>query len=245
MQPLIGITTGQVINKDYPWTPPVCGQSHTYVDAIVRAGGVPILIPLVSKPAVLKRLYELCDGLLFSGGNDLDPTLYGAEHSPMTHGVVPKRDKQELQLLGWALQDGKTVLGICRGMQLINVGLGGSLHQDVQANVASASNHEEGGHREDFKHLTHHLQISPSSRLMAILGERGVNTNSLHHQAVKDLGKDLIATAHAEDGIIEAIELPDKRFVIGIQSHPEALEGETEPQWRKLFQAFIKSAAPN
>jgi putative glutamine amidotransferase len=243
MQPLIIITAGEIINKDYPWTPPVYGQMHTYSDAIVRAGGIPVVVPLIEDEKLLRELYERSDGLLLSGGNDVDPKSYNAELSPQTQSIAPKRDKQELQLLKWALQDDKPTFGICRGMQMINVGLGGTLYQDIAASVATADDHQGGVNREDFKHLAHRLDVNADSQLATILKTTHIDTNSLHHQAIDNLGTGLVVTAHAEDGIVEAIELPGKRFVIGVQSHPEALEAETEPQWRKLFKAFVQKAA--
>jgi putative glutamine amidotransferase len=252
MQPLIAITVSEIANNDETWLPTVYGQFRTYTDAIIRAGGAPFVVPLTDDETVLKRLYEQCDGLLLPGGNDLDPATYNRPHSsnkvnPATHPLLtklsPRRDRQEIQLLKWALRDNKPVLGICRGMQLINVALGGSLLPDINVSSPSARNHEAGIHKKDFHHPAHHLRITAGSRLAAVLGADSIEANSLHHQAVDKLGNGLAATAHAEDGVIEAIELPDKRFVIGVQSHPEALEAEAEPLWRKLFQAFVTAAS--
>jgi putative glutamine amidotransferase len=242
MQPFIAVTVREVIDSDYNWTPVVYGQFHTYTDAVVHAGGVPVIVPLIDDQPILRRLYEKCDGLLLTGGNDLDPGTYKSPHTSRARGVSPRRDKQELQLLEWALADDKPVFGICRGMQLINVALGGSLHQDISVDLPAAHNHEVSVERKNFHHLAHKLKINPSSRLAEILGTDVVATNALHHQAIDQLGDGLVATAHAEDGVIEAIELPGKHFVIGVQSHPEALEAETEPLWGKLFMAFVGSA---
>jgi putative glutamine amidotransferase len=244
MQPLIAITVGEVINYENgeAWTPIIYGQFHTYTDAVARAGGAPFIIPLVDDEAILRKLYDQCHGLLLSGGHDLDPGTYNAPPAPVKLKPSSKRDKQELQLLKWALEDDKPVLGICRGMQLLNVALSGSLHQDIASELATKSNHLLNLDKQDFRHLAHRLEIAPNSQLAAILGQAQVDTNSLHHQAVHELGNGLVATARAEDGVIEAIELPGKRFVVGIQSHPEALEAETELLWRKLFEAFVSSA---
>ncbi len=243
MSPFIAVTAGEVINNSHPWAPIVQGQSCTYINAVLRAGGIPFSVPLVNDETILRRIYDQCAGLLLSGGNDIDPACYRATVSPKTEGICPARDKQELQLLAWALADDKPVLGICRGMQMINVYLGGSLYQDVLADVPAAKNHEISAHNKNFHHIAHRLHIEPDSRLAAILAVDAIDTNALHHQAVHKLGKDLIVTAHAEDGVIEALELPGKRFVIGVQSHPEALEAEAEPLWQRLFTAFIDSAA--
>jgi putative glutamine amidotransferase len=247
MQPFIAVTVRELIDNSEEWTPIVYGQFHTYTDAVVRAGGVPIIVPLIDHRPVLRRLYDQCDGLLLSGGNDLDPSTYKSALSSRARNrarsVSPRRDKQELQLLKWALEDDKPVFGICRGMQLINVALGGSLHQDIGADLPAAHNHEASADHKNFSHLAHKLKINPGSQLAAILETDAVATNALHHQAIKKLGAGLVVTAHSEDGVIEAIELPTMRFVIGVQSHPEALEAETEQLWRKLFIAFVNSAA--
>jgi putative glutamine amidotransferase len=244
MKPVIAITVGEIINISTGkiWTPVVYGQFQTYTDAVVRAGGAPFILPLVDDESALRRLYETCDGLLLSGGHDLSQGFPKGKKSSKTFSVSPRRDKQEVQLLKWALADDKPVLGICRGMQLINVALGGQLHHDIGNDLPTAHNHQAGIDNKDFHHLAHNLDIQSGSLLARILKTDHISTNTLHHQAIEQLGEGLVATAHAEDGVIEAIELPDKKFVIGVQSHPEALESETEPLWRGLFAAFVGSA---
>ncbi len=251
MKPFIAIAAGEFINSGEKWLPVVYGQFHTYSDAIIRAGGAPFIIPLTDDGTALRQLYERSDGLLLPGGSDLDPEAYNMPRSsnkinaathPLQTRLSPRRDRQERQLLEWALADGKPVLGICRGMQLINVTLGGSLHSDTDINVPSAADHQANIHKRDFHHLAHRLQLKPGSRLAKALGTESLRTNTLHHQTIKDLGTGLVATAHAEDGVVEAIELPGGNFVIGLQSHPEALEAETEPEWRGLFKAFVAAA---
>ena len=250
MKPLIAITAGEFINENEWWIPPVHGQFHTYYDAIVHAGGAPFVLPMIDDESVLKRLYQQADGLLLTGGGDLDPQTYDGPlnknhkpRGPYDKPISPRRDKQEIKLMRWALRDNKPILGICRGMQLINATLGGSMYNDIETDLPSAHNHEAGISKRDFMHLSHNLKLDPDSQLAKILGTDRVLTNSLHHQAVKRLGKGLTATAHAEDGLIEAIELSHKLFVIGVQSHPEALENKVEPHWRKLFKAFVNHAA--
>jgi putative glutamine amidotransferase len=244
MRPIIGITAGEVVNHDYPLAPIVQGQQFTYVEAVVRAGGVPIILPLVGDTDVLQRLYKLCDGILFSGGNDIDPDLYGAVPSAHTKQVARHRDKQEAQLLKWTLKDDKPLLGICRGMQLLNVTLGGSLYQDIAADLPNAESHfiELYADRDREHHIAHQLRIKPGTKMADILGIETLDTNAYHHQAIKHLGNGLVATAWADDDVVEGIELPGKRFVIGVQSHPESLEADIEPHWRVLFSAFIEAA---
>lgn len=244
MSPIIAITVGEIINYDtgVVWIPTIYGQSHTYTDAIVQAGGAPFLLPLVDDEAVLRALYEKTAGFLLSGGHDLEPANYKSTQRHAKLITSPQRDKQELKLLEWALADDKPVLGICRGMQLINVGLGGTLHQHIEDSLPAAQDHTTNITKKDFRHLAHELTIEADSQLAHILGHTNIKTNTLHHQAIQTLGDGVVVTAYAEDDVIEAIELPGKRFVIGVQSHPEALEAETEPLWGNLFQAFIASA---
>lgn len=243
MQPVIGVTSGEVLNNNEAWAPSVYGQAHTYTNAIARAGGAPIILPIVQDETTLRRLYELCAAILFSGGNDIDPLLYGARPLPLTQNISRRRDSQELQLLKWALAEEKPVLAICRGMQLLNVAHGGSLYQDIATEVPAAKDHKKSEHAQSFDHIAHILTISPTSRLAKILETLQIPANALHHQAVRQLGSGLVATAWSEDDIVEAIELPTKQqFVVGVQSHPEALEARVEPRWQKLFQAFVGHA---
>ena len=246
MPPIIAITVGEIIDYETGklWTPTIYGQSHTYTNAVVQAGGAPFIVPLVDDERVLRRLYEQTAGLLLSGGHDLEPAAYNSTRVHPKLITSPRRDKQEIQMVKWALADDKPILGICRGLQLLNVALGGTLYQDLKDDLPAAQDHTTNIVKKDFRHLAHQLTIEPSSELAKILGQKHIKTNTLHHQAINMLGEGLVATAHAEDGIIEAVELPGKRFVIGVQSHPEALEAETETTWRQLFQAFVRSAGP-
>jgi putative glutamine amidotransferase len=242
VQILIGITAGEVLNNSEAWAPRVHGQAHTYIDAVSRSGATPTIIPLLNDETQLRHLYDMCAALLLSGGNDINPKLYGAEPSDQTVNISSRRDKQELQLLRWALEDNKPVLGICRGMQLINVSLGGTLYQDVDAEVPTADSHIASQIERSFGHIAHNLRVEETSMLASILDTHEIGVNALHHQAIKDLGKGLHASAWAEDGIIEALEMPDKRFLLGVQSHPEALEHEIEPRWRNLFASLTDAA---
>jgi len=243
MQPLIGVTAGETINQLYPHAPAVQGQSHTYIDAVVRAGGAPIILPLTEDKKVLHRLYEQCQGILFSGGNDLDPASYGDQPVDKTVDFSTERDRQEIQLLKWALEDDKPVLAICRGMQLLNVAQGGTLYQDIPTELPDAENHNISSEKKRESRIVHMLRIKPESKLAEVLGATELGANAYHHQAVKKLGHHIVTTAWAEDDVIEAIEMPGRRFVIGVQSHPESLEASIEPRWRQLFRSFVKASA--
>ena len=237
-KPLIGITTGEVINLKYAWAPYIYGQSHTYVEAIEHAGGVPVLLPFLDDLDDSKQLVAGLDGVLFSGGNDITPESDGED---VTHAkeTSRRRDEWELRLIDEAQKQQKPVLAICRGLQLLNVSRGGSLYQDIRLDRHSAENHQDSEEFEDITHLSHGITIDPSSKLANILGVEKLKTNTFHHQAVKKLGEGLIVAARADDKVVEAIEDPKKPFVVAVQSHPESLFNSTEIKWAKLFEAFI------
>lgn len=243
MKPLIGITVGEIQNALYSWAPIVYGQSHPYCEAVERAGGVPVLIPIMTDANNLLQLYEVLDGVLFAGGNDINPELYEEQRYKTTIDCSEKRDNTEILLAEWSLNDQKPVLGICRGMQLLNVASGGTLYQYIPTDIVNALDHEAGLLHGDPIHLAHSIRIDPKSRLSRILNSPNLETNSLHHQSVKDLGTNLKAVAWSKDGVIEAIESADDSYIFGIQSHPETLEANTVPEFRKLFASLIDASA--
>jgi putative glutamine amidotransferase len=241
MKPLIGISCGTF--HDRAWCPPSFGHRQTYVDAIMRAGGAPILIPPVQDEATLRVLYERLDGVLFAGGGDIAPAHYGAEPHAKLGLLDPMRDSAELPMTRWALADGKPILGICRGVQVLNVALGGTLYQDLPSELPSELHHNLSYEREDWTHLAHEITVAPNSRLAQALGVERLPINSLHHQSVRDIGAGLRAVAWAPDGVVEALEGVGAAFVVGVQCHPEALQAEADPRWRGLFAAFVASSA--
>ncbi len=239
LKPLIGITAGEITNKHGTWAPLTYGQSYTYVDAIVHAGGVPIIVPITSDKTIWRQFYERCDGFLFAGGNDIDPKRYDQKVSKKTTEISTFRDNQEFGLMSLAVAGEKPFLAICRGMQLLNVHCGGSLFQHIPDQVENAQNHEISTTEKDTTHQAHVLTIAAGSKLAQIVETTRLATNSHHHQAVNELGEGLTATAWAEDGVVEGIELVGKKFAVAVQSHPESLEAKAEPTWRKLFIALV------
>lgn len=240
-KPLIGITTGEIINALHPWSPVTYGQSHTYSDVVVRAGGVPVLIPITKQQAALAEIYERLDGLLLAGGNDINPALYHQEIR-LAVDISDVRDNVEVSLATWAKHDKKPILGICRGMHLLNVLGGGTLYQDIQAENPKASNHEQSSHEQNIEFLAHKLHILEGTRLSEILKTTSVAANSHHHQAIEKLAPSLVAAAWAEDKTIEAVETNvSDQFMVGVQCHPESLH-EVAPEWDRLFSAFIQAS---
>ncbi len=240
MKPLVGITAGEVENPN-AWAPMMYGQNHTYSDAIVRSGGAPCLIPITSNTDSLRSIYENLKGIVFSGGNDINPALYGETAGSHIKHISLNRDKTEKQLMEWALEDGKPILAICRGMQLLNVVCGGTLHQDIPTELSNTADHTASTRHKNTEYIVHNLKLEPDSRLSQLLGASVIAANSNHHQGVKNLAPNLRAVAWAEDGVVEAIEADGDNYVIGIQCHPEALDAQVVPGWRRLFKSFVEA----
>ena len=178
--------------------------------------------------------------LLLSGGADIDPDAYGEARAPACETPQPDRDRWELALTRHALQRGIPILGICRGMQLLNVACGGSLYQDLTTQALQSQRHAWSDHPRDY--LAHSIEIAPGSRLAAIIGVRAHEVNSLHHQAVQRIGAGVTITAWAPDGVAEAMELRDHPFALAVQFHPEELAPADAPS-RALFVAFVQACA--
>lgn len=228
-RPVIGIPTQTLhaIEGIPPNLPPSWVMNQRYYLAAVAAGGVPWMIPLLEDLATLREIYDRLDGVLLAGGVDMDPATYGEEKSPLCGVIDPPRDAVEMQLARWALEDGKPLFGICRGLQVLNVVQGGSLFQDVTAECDTAIKHDyvpvDGWAR---SHLAHEVAVTDGTRVHNALGSSRVMVNSMHHQGIDRLGQGLRVSAIAPDGLIEAIEAPDHPFMVAVQWHPEAMQGE-------------------
>lgn len=240
MKPLIGTTTGEIVNKIEPWAPFSYGQTHYYSDAVIAAGGVPVLIPFMPDDA-LRQVYDRLDGVLFAGGNDVNPRLYGEEPRAYTVDISEERDRQESVLFDWVIADNKPLFAICRGMQLLNVRIGGDLYQDLTQEMPGAANHVLSTHRQDSMFIAHHLRVAPDSKLAQIIGADSIDANTHHHQGIKTLAHGLRAVAWSEDGLIEAVEHPDLAFGMGVQCHPESL-GIIDGKWAAVFRAFVAAS---
>jgi putative glutamine amidotransferase len=244
-RPLIGITTQTLHSIDGipEGLPPSWMMSERYVVAVADAGGAPVMIPLLDlDEASLRAVYDRLDGLMIPGGVDMDPHAFGEERSVHLGRTDIARDAVELTLTRWAIEEKKPLLGLCRGSQVINVAMGGSLYQDIEAEYPGAIKHDyfpTAGYSRD--HLAHPIEITPGSRLAEILERRDLNVNSMHHQGVKQLARGLVSSAVAPDGLIEGIESANGHFMVGVQWHPEALVDYVHGM-RQLFSRFVDAA---
>jgi putative glutamine amidotransferase len=219
-------------------------MSQRYIRALTSAGALPWMIPLVGDDEdTLRGVYDELDGVFLPGGADIDPASYGQDRHPRCDKSDPHRDRVELALARWAIPDRKPVLGVCRGLQLVNLACGGSLYQDLADQFTGSIKHDYfpfgGQFARDF--LAHEVEVAKGSRLAAIFGAGALKVNSMHHQGIRELGDGLVATAVAPDGLVEGIESADDAYVIGVQWHPEALT-DGDVQSRRLFESFIEAA---
>ena len=249
MRPLIGITAnfrndGEMEYSralgfaDQRWH----ALADDYIQAVLRAGGIPVILPVMDTPdakSILEELLPQLDGVLFSGGSDVDPRQFGERAGGAIGVIVPERDAQELSLCREIFEHSELpVLGICRGLQVMNVALGGTLYQDVQ---------EAGLLRHNLwvyprAEASHKVQVEAGSRLADICGKTELGVNSLHHMAIKDLSPQLRAVARTEDGLVEAVEPAGEtdRFFLGVQWHPEMMSAKDALQ-QGILNAFAQS----
>ncbi len=236
-RPLIGITARHVKTEG--------GFSavrilRAYVSAIVDAGGAPILIPPDLPEDGWRVLLDRLDGVLFSGGADIGLEHFDGQPHP-TVDVEPVRDALELPLLRAAVDADVPTLGICRGFQVMNVALGGTLYTHILDQLPNALQHD--WHDKPRETLAHSIRVEEGTRLAEILDAPLLQVNSLHHQGIKGLAPNLKATAYAPDGLIEGIELPDRKFALAVQWHPEWMTSHEE--MRRLFKRFVEAAGRN
>ena len=234
--PLIGLPTLAIPPGPKP---PRYGINQSYVRALVVAGCAPVLIPLLDDDERLRAIYERLDGIVFPGGADIAPGEYHEEPIADLNVVEAPRDRTELTLARWAFADDLPTLGICRGQQVLNVALGGSLWQDLRYQGVTDVEHSDADGRVRSA-LIHRVRLDPDSRLAQLIDEIDIEVNSLHHQAVKTVAPQLRVTGQSDDGVIEALESRERRFMIAVQWHPEEID---DLGWvRRLFQGFVKAA---
>jgi putative glutamine amidotransferase len=239
-RPLIGIPSGS-IDSSHPGVKTFRFNGN-YTAAVAAAGGLPIAIPLNLPEDALKDLCRRLNGLLLAGGGDVDPVHYDEDPHPALGGLDPARDRVELMMARWALEDGIALLGICRGIQTLNVAAGGTLYQDIPTQYPGAVHHSYDLSESPWERPTHGVRLAGDSYLANCLAATDLRTNSFHHQAVKQVAPGFTVTGWAEDGLIEAIEDPTAPyFTVGVQWHPEAMT-HVDAAARRLFAAFVEAA---
>lgn len=234
MRPLIGITCSLAAKE-----PASFNVNQDYVNAVHHGGGEAVILPYTDEQGI-RELIGTLDGIILTGGPDVDPSYYDEEPHSALGRIDPGRDRFELELVKAAIRFGMPVLGICRGMQVLYVAMGGKLIQDIHSQVGGSIKHKQEAPR---PHPSHTVTVERNSKLAGMVGQGEVRVNSFHHQAVKEPVMDrFIVSARAPDGIIEAIEFPEGRFVLGVQWHPEAML-TTSPAMVEIFAAFVAEAA--
>lgn len=210
-----------------------------YLAGLEMAGAIPLTLPLTEDARDISQLVSLCDGFLFTGGQDVSPRLYGEEPRAVCGEICEKRDAFERRLFFRALEENKPILGICRGIQFFNACLGGSLYQDLPTEHPSGVLHSM---RPPYDRSVHTVEIRRETPLAELLQRTQLGVNSYHHQAIRTLAPGLAEMARSEDGLVEAVYLPDEAFVWAVQWHPE-LSFRTDENSRKIFSAFVAAAA--
>ncbi|MBY0232191.1 MAG: gamma-glutamyl-gamma-aminobutyrate hydrolase family protein [Gemmataceae bacterium] len=242
IRPVIGIAMQTL--PAIPGKLPNCWvMGQRYVRVLAEAGAVPLLVPLLpGDEATLRAIYDRLDGVFLTGGVDVCPTNYGEDRHKDCDAADPARDWTEILLIRWALAERKPVLGVCRGIQAVNVACGGTLYQHLPEMLPTMKHDyfplPTNGFTRDY--LAHEVEVRPGSRLGRLMGEPRPPVNSMHHQGIKKLGRGLVASAAAPDGLVEGLE-GSEGFLVGVQWHPEELADKADPQ-RRLFTGFLQAS---
>jgi len=237
-KPIIGINSSRVIKHETPYSHSVI-ESLSNVESVIKAGGIPIILPILCDEESIRRQLQLLDGVILSGGVDINPLVYNEEPSPKLGYIFPDKDTFDLLIVKIACELNKPILAICRGHQILNIAFGGTLYQDLSDMEDCYIKHQQ---QTKDGAATHTIDITPNSILHSILGS-SIVTNTFHHQAIKDLAPGFKVTAYSKDNVIEAIEKCDKKFVVGVQFHPEIMTAYNDKNMLKLFEAFITAAS--
>lgn len=236
-QPLIGITTRRLVEQKYDI--PMAATPMSYTGAVSRAGGLPVLIPLDSPLDHIKPLLTRLDGLLLTGGGDIDIHSFNGEAHDEVYDVDTQRDALEFELVRQVLQTRIPLLAICRGCQVVNVALGGTLYTHISDQLDGALAHSSPPDL-PWHHVAHTVSVQEGSLLASIIGLDKLEVNSLHHQGVAQVAEGLNVTARAPDGLVEALELPGHPFALAVQWHPEWMPDSLPMQ--HIFSAFVRAA---
>ena len=233
MKPIIGVVPLVDEDRDSLWMVP------GYMNGILEAGGIPVIFPLTSDEEMIRQLLEHVQGVLLTGGHDVNPELYGEKAIPECGRPCEERDQMEKELLNQALEKDMPVLGICRGIQFLNACLGGTLYQDLPSQHPTGTEHHQ---KPPYDVPIHKVNLMKDSSLYRLLKKEQLEVNSYHHQAIKDLSDRLKIMAVSEDGILEAVDMSDKRFAWALQWHPEFAYTK-DPNCRMIFEEFVRKSA--
>ncbi len=219
-------------------------MGKNYIRSLIECGAMPVMLPTGLDLQSVREMYGQADGVMLTGGSDIDPAHFGEEKHPETYGIDAERDHVEIALTRWAMQDDKPAFSICRGIQVVNVALGGTLIQDIPTQWEAAHVLEHRGHKIGAARdqVLHEVCVEPNCMLASIIGAGNVGTNSFHHQALGRAGDGLVITSRAPDGIIESVEAPDKRWFVGVQWHPEEMTAG-RADMMALFQSFVDASS--
>lgn len=230
-KPIIGVTSH--VELDYKHS-----LSNDYVQAVIQAGGIPVILPIGLDNDV-EQIVDKIDGLVVTGGGDIDPTLFGEEPHPKLGTISPGRDSFEIAIIQKVLEADKPILAICRGIQILNIAVGGDMYQDIYTQIDNQLlQHSQKATR---YHLAHFVKTTENSLLAEIIGEEQFKVNTYHHQAVRNVPEPFIVSGIASDGVIEAIESTAHKFVVGVQWHPEALAVNGNEPAKRIFTRLVES----
>lgn len=230
-KPLIGLQALVDEKKDSYWMLP------GYFEGVIEAGGIPVMMPLINDEEDIERLVNEFDGFIITGGHDVGPEVYGMTDETGNVEPCKARDDMEVILLRKAMEANKPVFGICRGLQFINAALGGTLYQDIPMQFPSDVNHRQPA---PYDEPIHPVKLEEGSWLKKLAVNDTIMVNSCHHQGLKELAEGLVISAKAEDGLVEAVEMPDKKYLKAVQWHPEFMHKKDEMS-RKIFSDFVSA----
>ncbi|MDN7244953.1 gamma-glutamyl-gamma-aminobutyrate hydrolase family protein [Planococcus shenhongbingii] len=233
MRPIIGVTSSKELGKEKYQI------QLADTEAILHAGGLPIMLPHLTEEADIDQIAEHIDGLFAAGGYDVDPTLFGEEPHPNLGTIIPSRDAFELALIQKVLELGKPILGVCRGAQILNVAVGGDMYQDIPAQKeGDVLQHQQ---KAPVEHGSHFVHVEEGSLLHRLTGTEKLRVNSRHHQANRHVPDSFLISGTASDGVIEAIESKAHHFVLGLQWHPENMAIASDEPSQKIFKGFVEA----
>ncbi|WP_100012538.1 gamma-glutamyl-gamma-aminobutyrate hydrolase family protein [Lentibacillus sediminis] len=233
MKPLIGVTASMETDQSQYFV------TNRNIKAILQAGGMPVILPYLLKEEDVGQIARQLDGLYATGGYDIDPTLFGEEPHPNLGTIIPARDHSEIFLMKRLLEDGKPILGVCRGAQTLNIAAGGDMYQDIYAQIDSdLLQHTQ---KAPVEHGSHYVDVLPGSLLHKLTGTETLKVNSLHHQANRDVSESFQISGKANDGVVEAVESKTHLFALGLQWHPEAMVLAGDEASEAIYQGFVRA----